>query len=182
LELRLATAYKRNAGLDRILKDLRLEHEALKNILWSQGELKDEIQVLGSSVKEKDKEIAQISQQTNELRYPRSPQKITEIVNSADNLAISEKSNTIGTLAKEKSDLSEQLQIAIRERNAEHQKWLTAREDKKIMREVFKSNEYSREKLLEENKDLREQVASLEAQRQSASQYTYIAGRSPSVA
>jgi len=166
LKSRLDAAYTRNKGLDRILKDLRVEYEALENILWSQGELEDQIQVLGSSIKEKDKEIARISQQTNELRYPRSPQKITETVNSADNLTISDKSNTIGKLAKEKSDLSEQLQIAIRERDDEHQKWLTARKDKEIMREVFKSNEYTREQLLEENKALYEQVAGLKAQRQ----------------
>jgi len=181
LKSRLDAAYTRNKGLDRILKDLRVEYEALENILWSQGELEDQIQVLGSSIKEKDKEIARISQQTNELRYPRSPQKITETVNSADNLTISDKSNTIGKLAKEKSDLSEQLQIAIRERDDEHQKWLTARKDKEIMREVFKSNEYTREQLLEENKALYEQVAGLKAQRQPASPYAHTAGRSPSV-
>jgi hypothetical protein len=181
LKSRLDAAYTRNKGLDRILKDLRVEHEALENILWSQAELEDQIQLLGSSIKEKDKEIARISQQTNELRYPRSPQKITEIVNSTNNLTISDKSNTIGKLEKEKSDLSEQLRIAIHERDDEHQKWLTARKDKEIMREVFMSNEYTREQLLEENKALYEQVAGLKAQRQPASSYAHTAGRSPSV-
>jgi myosin heavy subunit len=163
LESRLATAYKRNERLDRDLRALKVQHEELENFLWSRGELEDHIQVLESSVEEKDKEIARISQQTNELRYPRSPQKITEIVNSTDNLTISDKSNTIGKLEKEKSDLSEQLRIAIRERDDEHQKWLTARKDKEIMREVFKSNEYTREQLLEENKALYEQGCRLES-------------------
>ena len=169
LKSRLDAAYKRNEGLDRILKDLRVEKEELENILWSQGELEDQIQVLGSSVEEKDKEIARISQQ------------ITETVSSADNLTISDQSHIIGKLEKEKSDLSEQLQIAIRERDDEHQKWLTARKDKENMRNVVISNEESRAKLREENKALCDQVAGLEAQRQATSRYTHTAARSPSV-
>ncbi len=40
-----------------------------------------------------------------------------------------------GKLEQGKSDLSEQLQMAIRETDDEHQRWLTTRKDKEIMRE-----------------------------------------------
>jgi chromosome segregation ATPase len=168
LQLHLDAANKLNEGLDRKFGNLRLQHTELEHFLWSRGELEDQIKVLESSLKEKDEEIARISQQNNELRYPQSPEKIAETIDSADNLAISNQSSIIGKLEKEKSDLSEQLQIAIRERDEKHQKWLTAREDKENMRNVFISNEESRERLLEENGALCEQVAGLKAQRQPA--------------
>jgi hypothetical protein len=175
-QLRLDAAHKRNERLDRKFTDLQVQYMELENCLGSRGRLQDHIEVLESGVKEKDKEIARITQQNNELRNLRSPQKITDF-DSADDLTISDGSSIIGKLEKEKRDLLEQLQMVIRERDV-------ARRDKEIMQEVFKSNEDSRGKLREENNTLCQQVASLKAQRQPASPASLSApsaGRSTSV-
>ncbi len=164
LQLRLNTAYKRNEGLDRVLKDLREQHRGLK----------DHTEILELSGKEKEKELARASQQINELRCQRSPLLSTKTVNSADNPTISDEGNIIGKLEKEKRDLLEQLKMVIRERDG-------ARKDKEVMEEVFKSNENSRGKLVEEYTALCEQVAGLEAQRRSTSGGTHFGVRSLSV-
>lgn len=176
LQLNLEAANTDNEELRQNFRDLEAQYTELESCLYSRGGLEGQIKVLESSVKEKDKEIAQISQQNNELRNLRSPQKITDF-DSADDLTISQESNIIGKLEKEKRDLLEQLQLVTRERDG-------ARKHKELMQGVYKSKEDSRKKLQEENNTLCKQVASLKAQRQLASPASLSArsaGRSTSV-